>query len=515
MQLPILTEGELLKTNAIITSALEKSKEAEDEDVHLMVYTDGGCDNNGDKVGGWGIHAYWYTKKSTNSNSNCKGFSPTHDGYVKGKLDASMLKANVLAYSDFFGGLAAPSTNNLAEMAGLLQAFELSKAYPIKSLTIHIDSDYVKRGLTEYITGWIKRNWVTSTGKPVANKEVWEKLIIERDKVVERLPKASALKIIKVKGHSGDAGNDKADELATAGAWGQRTNPSKDSNCFKIASIDDYWGVNTFHPLFTETRLFFNPNLINQSENFYYQSNLPYAGSEVKKEQVICKRITDLLISVVKLDEPEPVIEGLQDYVVNTRKYTGVFKTRLDSMKNVNNYQHLEEYPDGRYLVFNDSLQSVQLPNKTNIFNVINQARLSYKIFSEFDYTKEVLLAIEGRVPGYDLIAFDITDKIFDKIPKGKSKEVFVNKLNGDLGDSIEIPISIPDQPVEKLTLTFGVDAPSKLGFNKFKDINPVITVYLNMIGSAYFNYYVHIKVDGGAGLWCAPYSNEILLPTK
>lgn len=508
---PTLNELNKEKIKQTLQEALAKSEEH--PEVHLVLYTDGGCDNGGDKIGGWGVHGYWYTKKPTSSNSGCKGYTPTYTGYTKGKITDTEQKANVLAYVDFFSGLPAPTTSNIAELVALINAFALAQVYPIASLTIQADSEYTIKGLTQYMAGWLKRNWTASTGKPVANKEYWEVLNDAYAVTKEHVGKPSKLKIVKVKGHSGDKGNDIADELASAGAWGLRNRPDIDSGNLLVQTPDEYWGENTFHALFTESRLFFNPQLVNETDNLYYQSNLPYAGTETKKEQVICKRVTDLLLSVIKLDEPEPVVEGLQNYVVNTRNYTGIFKTRLDTMKNVENYQHLEKYPDGRYLIFNDDLNTISLPNKSNIFNVINQARLSFKIFTEFDYIKEVLMAIEGRIGGYNLMQIDITDYMYDKTPKAKDKDSFTLKVKKELEDCITVPVTIPGYPTHPLVLTFGVDSPSKLGFNKFKTMNPQIKLYINLTGGPYFNYFVHVKTDGGVGLWCAPYSNEILLP--
>lgn len=511
---PILNDTNRAKIRATIEEGIKATKSEEFPDVHLVLYTDGGCDNNGDKIGGWGIHGYWYTKKPTVSNSGCKGFSPAYLGYTKGKPKADETKANVLCYVDFFSGLTAPSTSNIAELLAMLNAFALAKAYDISSLTIQSDSEYTIKGLTQYINGWIARGWVNSTKKPVANKEEWLQLNDAYHQTIEHVGNKSKVKIVKVKGHSGDKGNDRADELATSGAWGVRNLPEVDSGNLLVKSVDDYWGQRTFPGLFTETRLFFNPQLQRDNENLYYQSNLPYSGTETKKEQVICKRVTDLLLSVVKLKEPELVIDGLQNYVVNTRNYTGVFKGRLDTLKNVDNYQHLEEYPDGRYLIFNDELNRITLPNKANIFNVINQARLSYRIFGEFDYLREILGVIENGGEGYTLLPISITDYMYDSVPKGKSGDVFINKMKPSLEDSVTVPVVIPGFPEYPLVLTFGVDIPSKLGFNKFKDANPEITLYLNLSGSSYFNYYVHVKTDEGVALYGAPYSNEILLPT-
>ena len=84
---PILNDINRAKVRASIEEGLKKSEEF--PEVHLVLYTDGGCDNGGDKIGGWGVHGYWYTKKPTTSNSGCKGFTPTYTGYTKGKIGKS------------------------------------------------------------------------------------------------------------------------------------------------------------------------------------------------------------------------------------------------------------------------------------------------------------------------------------------------------------------------------------------------------------------------------------------
>src|SRR5699024_2619967 len=114
--------------------------------------------------------------------------------------------------------------------------------------------------------GWIARGWVNSTKKPVANKEEWLQLNDAYHQTIEHVGNKSKVKIVKVKGHSGDKGNDRADELATSGAWGVRNLPEVDSANLLVKSVDDYWGQRTFPGLFTETRLFFNRQLQRDNE---------------------------------------------------------------------------------------------------------------------------------------------------------------------------------------------------------------------------------------------------------
>jgi ribonuclease HI len=75
-------------------------------------------------------------------------------------------------------------------------------------VVLHTDSEYVKNGITRWHTGWVRKNWRSSTGDPVKNMDLWKRL----------LAAASQHKIEWrwVRGHAGDVMNERADALATA-----------------------------------------------------------------------------------------------------------------------------------------------------------------------------------------------------------------------------------------------------------------------------------------------------------
>ena len=77
------------------------------------------------------------------------------------------------------------------------------------TVTIYTDSNYVKEGITSWIHGWKARGWKTADKKPVKNVELWQRLdeLNAQHKVTWRW----------VKGHSGDPGNERADQLANRG----------------------------------------------------------------------------------------------------------------------------------------------------------------------------------------------------------------------------------------------------------------------------------------------------------
>ncbi len=107
---------------------------------------------------------------------------------------------------ELFGG-EAQTTNNRMELMAVIQALRaLNKSCEV---TLHVDSSYVMNGMTKWISGWKRNGWKTGAKKPVKNVELWQELEIE----VAR----HTVHWKWVKGHSGDPGNERADDLANRG----------------------------------------------------------------------------------------------------------------------------------------------------------------------------------------------------------------------------------------------------------------------------------------------------------
>lgn len=99
------------------------------------------------------------------------------------------------------------TTNNRMELTAVIEALAALKR-PC-AVTLHVDSTYVMQGMTKWIHGWKRNNWRTADKKPVKNAELWQRL--------ESETKRHTIDWQWVKGHSGDVGNEKADELANRG----------------------------------------------------------------------------------------------------------------------------------------------------------------------------------------------------------------------------------------------------------------------------------------------------------
>jgi len=138
----------------------------------VEIYTDGACKGN-PGPGGWGV----------------------------------LLKSGTTV-KELYGGERL-TTNNRMELMAVIQALQALKR-PC-AVTLHVDSQYVLKGMTEWLAGWKAKGWRTSTKQPVKNQELWQAL----DELVNGA--GHAIQWRWVRGHDGDPGNERADLLANRG----------------------------------------------------------------------------------------------------------------------------------------------------------------------------------------------------------------------------------------------------------------------------------------------------------
>ncbi|MBU0753260.1 MAG: ribonuclease HI [Gammaproteobacteria bacterium] len=140
------------------------------EQTTIDIYTDGACSGN-PGPGGWGAIL-------------------RHNGTDK----------------ELFGG-EPDTTNNRMEMMAVIEALRALKR-PVAA-RVHTDSQYVQKGITEWIHGWKRRGWKTAGKAPVKNEDLWRTL--------DALAAQHKIEWHWVKGHAGHVENERADELARRG----------------------------------------------------------------------------------------------------------------------------------------------------------------------------------------------------------------------------------------------------------------------------------------------------------
>nr|WP_300308541.1 ribonuclease HI [Halomonas sp.] len=133
----------------------------------VIIYTDGGCRGN-PGPGGWGALLR----------------SGEHEKTLKGS--------------------EASTTNNRMELTAAIMALKELKR-PCKVM-LWTDSQYLRKGITEWIHGWIKKGWKTASRQPVKNADLWQQLLEQTER--------HEIEWHWIKGHSGNPGNETADRLA-------------------------------------------------------------------------------------------------------------------------------------------------------------------------------------------------------------------------------------------------------------------------------------------------------------
>ena len=136
----------------------------------VTIFADGGCRGN-PGPGGWGV-----------------------------LLQASGVE------KELCGG-EANTTNNRMELTAVIRALEALKRP--SSVAVHTDSQYVQKGISQWIHNWKRNGWRTADKKPVKNADLWQML--------DSLTRQHTIQWIWVKGHAGNPGNERADRLANRG----------------------------------------------------------------------------------------------------------------------------------------------------------------------------------------------------------------------------------------------------------------------------------------------------------
>ena len=157
------------------TGAQHKPQQAEPDSSSVTIFSDGACSGN-PGPGGWAARLK----------------------YPDGRIHE-------------LGGFVADTTNNRMELQAAIQG--LKQAGDIPSITIVTDSEYVRKGITGWIHGWKRRNWLTAAKKPVLNQDLWREL--------DALNR-SGISWKYTPGHAGDPDNERCDEIAQAFSRGDR-----------------------------------------------------------------------------------------------------------------------------------------------------------------------------------------------------------------------------------------------------------------------------------------------------
>jgi ribonuclease HI len=163
------------------------------------LYTDGACSGN-PGPGGWGTVAYF-------DDGSC------HE----------------------LGGRDGATTNNRMEMQAAISALEFfAETRQSGPCVLHTDSEYLIKGITQWVKGWKKKGWKTAAGKDVLNQDLWEKLDRLNNQVQAQIKTPVSWQ--HVRGHSGNVGNERCDTIARGFSSGRPPQLRQDYTMEKSAN---------------------------------------------------------------------------------------------------------------------------------------------------------------------------------------------------------------------------------------------------------------------------------------
>lgn len=263
-----------------------------DENGYIHAYVDGACRNNGQENAQVGIGVW---------------FADEHPYNVSKKIPSA-------------------SSNNQAELLAAIELMKIAKEKTIQKIAIHTDSEYVYKGITEYLKDWKERGWLTTNKKSIENIELWKEL--------DDLNNAVETKWYHTKSHSNDYGNIKADIFASRAI-------SKFDDVLKDLSselLDEREIILTYIGRLRETQDLHreekfitnkNPTIFNQGDEVFVATHpLSYAGYGLAKKfmpknegpYIIKNKIgRNTYLIIDKYDESKVKSANINQLVITTR----------------------------------------------------------------------------------------------------------------------------------------------------------------------------------------------------
>jgi ribonuclease HI len=176
----------------------------------VELWCDGSCSGNGRESAAGGWAAVLISGRPVHGAADDAAASILERAIKRlsepGRVNIDLASGRAIRAMAIWGN-ETPSTNNRMEIMGLLEGLRALKRPT--HVQAHVDSIYVMKAFTDrWLDGWQRRGWVNSQKKPVANRDLWEDLLVAA--------KPHRLEFSWVRGHSGDTLNELVDQLAVA-----------------------------------------------------------------------------------------------------------------------------------------------------------------------------------------------------------------------------------------------------------------------------------------------------------
>lgn len=487
------------------------------EDKGIVLYCDASARPNPGKIG-IGIHGYIYTKQDIKKSIKVGNYSITNRGYVfSNKLEDS-ISVSPDSYIDIVISSAEEGSNNKGELSGLSNSLDLIliDGKYIKDVLIYTDSEYVKKGVNEWCEKWEKNNWKRNDGIYVSNMHEWKE-VYERIKYIKSI--GCNFEVCWVRGHNDDVGNTKADLLSVIG-MNRATSTNEFWSNKTISEPKKYWKTEIFkHPFINFKRVYFNSIKSYNIKGQYFQAEP--GGAEL----TIGKRNSETGFSIIKLNEPDNIIEMIRDKQCKVANDSNaIIMMKLDKVYSNDIFPYIETY--GEYsLLTNKNNLNLNFLDCQPITIEINPTNLSMRAIEAFNYLEEILdqfinyndrqdHANNFRIHDITNVFYNVESKIVKKESVNKytlndkytpgNKNIFIDIV--EKYNNTDINVSIP--------YILGIDILPRNNLKKLETENPNVYILTWKESIDVLRYATVISCKSGIGLWSNFYADKIFLST-
>ena len=474
---------------------------------NIILYVDGGAETPRG-IAGWGIHGYSYSldvpKQGTGRKEIC-----TAIGYIDPVITAQNGlpvpdKVTPLEYVDGIGPMSPQFTNNEAELFAAIEALKYCAANQYTNILLMLDSEYVRKGITEWLARWIQNRWMSASGEPVKNVNHWLALIEAKEKCEAQ---GAVIQWRHVDGHSGDLGNTLADAhcwRAKYSAWNNNTEPSLITRPAK-----GYWSRSTdYNRMISHPRWYFNAtaksDMISADGRFIY-----HLGNHGPENKLWGKPDSETTYSILFLKEKDAVMESVreaQKHFIRHASMDALFIAKLDTLVSTDVYQEITDH--GNRFLYPRKL-------KIDLYTPLDQ-QLTEEANPPFLANDAVacLMTLEMLLNDYleksdRLVITDITDLLYDKTEQ-KKKTIW--KLKPTINDSsLKVDVSLnlgAGVTTDLVNLTVGTDIAKRNTLSALAGLQPKIMVATWRESDVAYRYATIIETSDDVGIWCGYYQN-------
>lgn len=466
--------------------------------VKAVFYTDGSCRGN-PGFGGYGVFGYIF-KDSTRSKNikhpvhNTINFTST--GLSKEKGQDNIEVTHIV---EIIRSLNNPmSTNNEAELNAVLHAFKKAAHIPnLTSLTIYTDSNYIVSAYNENLTKWIENNWKRQDNKQIVHIAEWS--------VINGYRKAFAelgidIKLIWIKGHSDNYGNNISDLYSIIGSNYAKQNLTVNNTDFNVDILDRTTTYSEYKKSYIEKDIVFFFRDLYFSSNKLNDVNYCFLSTSDNPNYIGKRDTSSIFISNIGF-VPD-IINRLKDvYRKADRNYVTTCCIKLNKFDNKDLYRLAHIIDVEKLIVKTDNIRRTvySVVGDSSPFMYENSVDYPFIINASNLFTKMTYIDDEEYRARPNVYVKDITDRIVREgkiVISNKEKDIDLSSLEFT---GIELK--------QKLILNLGYDIPNYLSLKNIEESihkvnlilevdlsNNLCTVYINIEMSDRNIYSVNIE---------------------